>query len=62
MRTCSFVVFFLNQLLLYVSLLQNLAYSHEISYRQPNSLQEQIYVTVWLEVNVIKNVKVEQRQ
>ena len=42
-RTCSFVGFFLYQLLLYVSPLQNLGYSHEILYRQLNSSLEKIY-------------------
>ena len=59
MRACSFVGFFLDQLLLYASRLQNLAYSHEISYRQPNLSQEQIYALVWPEANVIRSTKVE---
>ena len=58
-RTCSFVGFFLYQHLLYVSLLQNLGYSHKISYRQLSSSQEKIYALVWPETNLISNTKVE---
>ena len=60
MHMCSFVFFFFSEPTFIIrSLLQNSTYSHEISYRQPNSSQEQIYALVWPEANVIKNTKVE---
>ena len=46
MHACSFVVFFLDQLLLYSFII----YIY-------NSSQEQIYASVWPEANVIRNTK-----